>query len=44
MSLAGFWIVDIADESRAIEIASRIVAFIQEPVEVRQCMEAPPDV
>jgi hypothetical protein len=44
MSLAGFWIVDVADESRAIEIASRIVAFIQEPVEVRQCMEAPPDV
>jgi hypothetical protein len=47
-SLAGFWVVDVEDEARAIEIASRVVAFIgpagAPPVEVRQVMDAPPDV
>jgi hypothetical protein len=42
-SLAGYWIVDVT-EDRAIEIASRIVAFIQGPVEVRQVMDAPPEI
>ena len=28
-SLAGFWIVDVADEARAIEFASEVVAFIR---------------
>lgn len=41
-SLAGFWVVEVNEEARAIEIASRIVAFIQAPIEVRQIMEAPP--
>jgi len=36
-SLAGYWIVD-ASEDRAIEIASRVVAFIEFPMEVRQIM------
>jgi hypothetical protein len=36
-SLAGYWIVD-ASEERAIEIASRVVAFIEFPMEVRQIM------
>lgn len=40
-SLAGYWIVDV-DEDRAIEIASRIVAFIEGPIEVRQVMAEPP--
>jgi hypothetical protein len=42
-SLAGFWIVDVESESRALEIGSRIVAFISGPVEVRQVMDAAPE-
>ena len=34
-SLAGYWIVDVESEERAIEIASRIVAFVKAPIEVR---------
>jgi hypothetical protein len=42
-SLAGYWIVDVEDQGRAIEIASKVVAFIEGPVEVRQVMDAPPE-
>ena len=42
-SLAGYWIID-ATEERALEIASRIVAYVEEPVEVRQVADAPPEV
>jgi hypothetical protein len=42
-SLAGYWIIDVEDESRALEFASKIVAFIEGPVEVRQVMDAPPE-
>jgi hypothetical protein len=42
-SLAGYWIVDVEGEARATELASRIVAFIHEPIEVRQVMDAPPE-
>jgi hypothetical protein len=42
-SLAGFWIVDVADEARAIEIAGRISQAGDAPIEVRACMDAPPD-
>jgi hypothetical protein len=42
-SLAGYWIIDSSEE-RAIEIASRIVAFIEGPVEVRKVADAPPEV
>ncbi len=41
-SLAGYWIVAVESEARAIEIASPIVAFIQGPIEIRQVMDAPP--
>ena len=41
-SLAGYWIVE-GSEERAIEIASRVVAFIEGPIEVRQVMDAPPE-
>ncbi|MGZ8637583.1 MAG: YciI family protein [Actinomycetota bacterium] len=41
-SLAGYYLVE-ADEERAIEIGSKIVAAIGEPVEVRQVMDAPPE-
>jgi hypothetical protein len=43
-SLAGYWIVDVPSEARAIEIASRVVAFIEGPIEVRQIGEGPPDI
>jgi hypothetical protein len=42
-SLAGWWIIQ-APEERAIEIASRCVAFTTGPVEVRQVADAPPEV
>lgn len=41
-SLAGYFIVDVTDE-RALEIASRIVATIEEPIEVRRVADAPPE-
>jgi hypothetical protein len=43
-SLAGFWILDVENEARAIEFAARIVAFTEGPVEVRQCMDEAPEV
>jgi hypothetical protein len=43
-SLAGYWIVDVESEARALEIASRVVAFTREPIEVRQVGDAPPEV
>jgi hypothetical protein len=42
-SLVGYWIVDVESENRALEIASKIVAFIKAPIEVRRVMDAPPD-
>ena len=42
-ALAGFWVVDVESEARVLEIASRIVAFIERPIEVRQIMAAPPE-
>ena len=41
-SLAGFWIVDVEDEARALEITSRVVAFTHGPIEVRQVPDGPP--
>jgi hypothetical protein len=41
-SLAGYWLV-AAEQERAVEIASRVVAYVGHPMEVRQVMhEAPP--
>ena len=42
-SLAGFWVVDVESEARAIEIATKISGAAEAPIEVRQCMDAPPD-
>lgn len=42
-SLIGYWIVDVENEARAIEIASRIIEY-SEVVEVRQVMDAPPEI
>ena len=43
-SVIGFWIVDIEGEERALEIATRVVDFTHGPIEVRQVMDAPPEV
>ena len=47
-SLVGYWIVDVESEARALEIASRVVAFIgpagAPPVEVRGFGVAPVEV
>ena len=40
-SLAGYWIIE-ATEERALRFASRVVAFIEGPIEVRQVMSEPP--
>jgi hypothetical protein len=41
-SLIGYWIVDVEDEARALEIASRIAVYSQ-VVEVRQGADEPPE-
>jgi hypothetical protein len=38
-----FWVVDVRDEARAIEIAAQISQAADAAIEVRQCMDAPPD-
>jgi hypothetical protein len=40
-SLVGFWVVDVASQARAVEIAARISQAGDAPIEVRQCMDAP---
>ncbi|MFI7697517.1 YciI family protein [Nonomuraea sp. NPDC049480] len=40
-SLAGWWLVDVVDEARALELARQIVAGAGEPVAVRRCHELP---
>jgi hypothetical protein len=42
-SLVGFWVVDVENEARAVEIAARISRAADASIEVRQCMDAPPD-
>ena len=42
-SLAGYWIWDVKDEARAIELAGRIVRWA-ERVELRPVAVAPPEV
>jgi hypothetical protein len=42
-ALVGYWIVDVESEKRAIEIASKIVAYVKSPIEVRRVMDAPPE-
>jgi hypothetical protein len=42
-SLAGYYLVDVESEARALAIASKIVDHIHEPIEVRQVADAPPE-
>jgi hypothetical protein len=43
-SLVGFWLVDVENEARAIEIASKISAGAEAPIEVRRVADGPPEV
>jgi hypothetical protein len=40
-SLAGFWVLDVADEARAVALASRVVVWA-EKVELREVPDGPP--
>jgi hypothetical protein len=42
-SLAGLQIVDVESEARAIEIAAQIGEAADAAIEVRECMDAPPN-
>jgi hypothetical protein len=42
-SLAGFWVFDVKDEPRAIELASKVVGYA-EKVELREVPPGPPEV
>ena len=41
-SLAGYWVFDVRDEARAVELASRVVVWA-ERVELREVPDAPPE-
>ena len=41
-SVVGYWLVE-ADEQRAIEIASRMAAAVEHPIEVRRVMDDAPE-
>jgi hypothetical protein len=42
-SLAGFWILDVKDEARIVEMAAQIVPWSQK-VEIRAVPDGPPEV
>jgi len=42
-SLAGYWVFDVEDEARAVELAGRIVVWAQR-VELREVPDGPPEV
>ena len=42
--LAGYWILDVESEERVLEFASRVVTFLQEPLEIRRVGDAPADI
>lgn len=43
-SIAGYWIVDVESEARALDIAKRVVTVTEGPIEVRRVADAPPEV
>ena len=42
-SLAGFWVIDVKDEARAVELAGRVAVWSQQ-VELRTIPAGPPEV
>lgn len=44
-SVVGYWVIDVENDERAVELAKEVVAGIEEgPIEVRRIMDAPPEV
>ena len=43
-SVAGWWIIDVESEARAIEFAKHIVDFTHGPIEIRLVADGPPEV
>ena len=41
-SLAGFWLLDVRDEARVVELASQVVVWAQR-VELREVPDGPPE-
>jgi hypothetical protein len=41
-SLAGFWVLNVADEARVVELAGEVVQWA-ERVEIREVPDAPPE-
>ncbi len=41
-ALQGFWVVDVENESRAVDIAAQISEAADTRIEVRECADAPP--
>jgi hypothetical protein len=41
-SLAGYWVLEVPNLDRAVELASQVVAYAQK-VELREVPDAPPD-
>lgn len=42
-ALQGFWVVDVENEGRAVDIAAQISEAADTRIEVRECADAPPD-
>jgi hypothetical protein len=42
-SIVGYWVVDVADKARAVELCGRIVKYARS-VELRQVADAPPEI
>ncbi|MGB3910664.1 MAG: YciI family protein [Pseudolysinimonas sp.] len=40
--IGGYYIVDVADRERAVEIAGRLAETTYSPIEIRRIMHAPP--
>ncbi len=41
-ALQGFWVVDVENESRAVDIAAQISEAADTRIEARECADAPP--
>ncbi len=41
-ALQGFWVVDVENETRAVDIAAQISEAADTRIEVRECADAPP--
>lgn len=43
-SIVGYWLLDFATHERAVEVASRVAAKCENPIELRRVADGPPEV